>query len=285
MTDREPTGRILPGRLLPGHFLRNRFLRDGFVKVEGAFARSTAQECAALLWEQTGCDPDDPATWTEPVHWVGGMAQAPFTEAANTPVLHAAFDLLVGAGRWAPRSGLGSFPLRFPHPVEPDDAGWHIDASFLPPGARQYRVNTRSEGRALLMLFLFTDVAEADAPTRIRIGSHLDVPPVLRPYGEEGTSIFTVAKEVDEASAHRPLALATGQAGDVYLCHPFLVHAAQPHHGSRPRFLAQPPLHPAEPLRLERPDGAYSPVELAIRAGLAAPPREAPTLGPAPGIG
>jgi hypothetical protein len=35
-----------------------------------------------------------------------------------------------------------------------------------------------------------------------------------------------------------------------------------------PRFLAQPPLHPATPLRIDRADGDYSPVELAIRRTL-----------------
>ena len=36
-------------------------------------------------------------------------------------------------------------------------------------------------------------------------------------------------------------ALATGRAGDVFLCHPFLVHAASwPHRGRRPRMIAQP---------------------------------------------
>ena len=244
------------------------FLRDGFVKVEAAFPAATAEECAALLWQETGCDPDDPATWTEPVHWVGDMAQQPFKDAANTPALHAAFDLLVGAGRWAPRASLGSFPLRFPHEEEPDDAGWHIEASYLLPGEQTYSTNVRSRDRALLMLFLFGDVGEQDAPTRIRVGSHLDVPPVLAPYGERGTSIFTVAAEVEAATAHRPQALATGRAGDVFLCHPFLVHAAQPHHGGRPRFMAQPPLYPAVRVDPERTDGAYSPVETAIRRGL-----------------
>jgi hypothetical protein len=57
--------------------------------------------------------------------------------------------------------------------------------------------------------------------------------------------------------------LATGEAGSVYVCHPFLVHAAQMHRGSVPRFMAQPPLHPAEPFRLDRVDGDYSPVEMA----------------------
>jgi len=68
--------------------------------------------------------------------------------------------------------------------------------------------------------------------------------------------------------ADRPEALATGEAGTVYLCHPFLVHAAQMHRGSTPRFLAQPPLHPADPVRLDRSDGNYSPVEIAIRQAL-----------------
>jgi hypothetical protein len=248
--------------------MERRFLRDGFVRIEGAFPAGTARECAALLWGRTGCDPQDPATWTEPVHRVGDMAQRPFADAANTPVLHAAFDRLSGPGRWVPRSSLGSFPLRFPHPVEPDDAGWHIDASYEIPGEQAHFTNLRSRGRALLMLFLFTDVTEDDAPTRIRVGSHLDVPPVLSPYGEEGASIFRIAEQVAAVSAHRPPALATGRAGDVFLCHPFLVHAAQPHHGTRPRFMAQPPLYPAAELELERNDGAYSPVETAIRRGL-----------------
>ncbi len=244
------------------------FLTDGFVKIEGAFPGATARECAALLWEATGCAPDDPATWTAPVHRIGDMAQRPFEDAANTPALHAAFDLLVGAGRWAPRASLGSFPLRFPHEQEPDDAGWHIEAGYQLPGERTCFTNVRSRDRALLMLFLFTDVGEDDAPTRIRVGSHLDVPAVLAPYGERGTSIFAAAAAIDAASAHRPLARATGRPGDVFLCHPFLVHAAQPHHGSRPRFMAQPPLYPAVQVDPERADGAYSPVETAIRRGL-----------------
>jgi hypothetical protein len=252
------------------------FLRDGFVKIEGAFSEATAQECAALLWEQTGCDPDDPATWTEPVRWVGGMAQPPFVAASNTPALHAAFDLLVGAGRWVPRPSLGSFPLRFPHDVEPDDAGWHIDGGYMPEGADWFYTNLRSQGRALLMLFLFTDVDEDNAPTRIRVGSHLDVPPLLAPYGEEGVSGLELAPGLVAATGHRPVVLATGRPGDVFLCHPFLVHAAQPNHGTRPRFLAQPPLYSEAPLELERADGAYSPVELAIRRGLGEPGPGAP---------
>ncbi|WP_107066034.1 MULTISPECIES: phytanoyl-CoA dioxygenase family protein [unclassified Streptomyces] len=247
-----------------------RFVEDGFVKLEGAVPPRVTADCARLLWRETGYDPEDRATWKDPVVWVGGMAQGPFAAAANSPVLHDAFDALVGAGRWEPRYSLGTFPLRFPHPEEPDDAGWHIEGSYLPEGRAHYHTNLRSRDRALLMLFLFSEVTQADAPTRIRVGSHLDVPAVLRPYGEAGASFLELGPQVAAASAHRALAHATGRPGDVYLCHPFLVHAAQPHHGTRPRFLAQPPLHPAVPYELERTDGAYSPVERAIRRGLTA---------------
>lgn len=78
--------------------LVERFLEDGFVKIEGAFPPRVAEHCARLLWRETGCDPDDPSTWTKPVHWVSDMAQGPFAAAVNSPVLHEAFDLLVGEG-------------------------------------------------------------------------------------------------------------------------------------------------------------------------------------------
>lgn len=245
-----------------------RFLADGFVKIENAVPEDVARECADLLWAETGFDRDDPATWTKPVHWVPYMAQPPFRQAAGTPVLQDALDRIVGPGRWQPLKVLGSFPLRFPHEEETNDDGWHIEGSFLPEGEQEYHANVYSKGRALLMLFLFSEVDETNAPTRIRVGSHLDVPPVLAPYGERGVSIFAAAKDIEAASAARPVALATGNPGDVFLCHPFLVHAAQPNHGTRPRFLAQPAVLPTTPLRIDRPDGDHSPVELAIRTAL-----------------
>jgi len=200
--------------------------------------------------------------------------QAPFAQAANSPVLHAAFDRLAGSGRWLPRTDLGTFPIRFPSPDDPGDAGWHIDTSFPPADGPSedflnWRINVSSKGRALLMLFLFSDVGENDAPTRLRVASHLDIVRVLAPAGEAGMSLVELAANGFVETAHREEVLATGAAGTVYLCHPFLVHAAQPHRGTTPRFLAQPALLPREPFRLHRPDGAYSAVEEAIRLALA----------------
>lgn len=81
------------------------FITDGFVRIDGAFPRTLADEARAILWRATGCSPDDPATWTQPVIRLGMFTQAPFAEAANTARLHAAFDQLVGSsGSWSWRS-------------------------------------------------------------------------------------------------------------------------------------------------------------------------------------
>jgi hypothetical protein len=52
-----------------------------------------------------------------------------------------------------------------------------VDVSFgtEDPDFLSWRANVASKGRALLMLFLISDVGEDDAPTRIRVGSHRDV--------------------------------------------------------------------------------------------------------------
>jgi hypothetical protein len=249
-----------------------RFTEDGYLHLEAAFPRELAEAGRALLWERTGLDPADRTTWTRPVVRLGGYADEPFRLAANTPALHGAFDQLVGSGRWIPRTGLGTFPVRFPHPDDPGDAGWHVEGSYLPDGAHWYWTNLRSRGRALLMLFLFSDVGEDEAPTRIKAGSHLDVPRFLAPAGDDGMNGLSLAKALDRAgrldAPDRPTVLATGRAGDVYLCHPFLIHAAQPHRGGEPRFMAQPGLDPVGLLELDRPDGDHSPVEAAVRRGL-----------------
>jgi hypothetical protein len=266
-----PTHEREPVRVLSNAQIEH-FIQAGFVRIDRVFPRELADQGREIMWRDLPCDRNDPSTWTKPVVRLPGYGQEPFRKAVNTLTLHAAFDQIVGKGRWRPSDGLGTFPVRFPHPDDPGDAGWHVDLSF--PGEdcdpneqidfSSWRVNVTSRGRALLMLFLFSDVGENDAPTRIRVGSHFDIARLLAPAGEAGMSHLIL----DRVGAGRPQALATGEAGTVYLCHPFLVHAAQEHRGSEPRFMAQPPLATAEPFRLHREDGDYSPVEVAIRQAL-----------------
>lgn len=248
----------------------SRFINEGYVKVEKAFSSDIAAACRAILWKATKCNPENPSSWTQPVIRIGELGHKPFKEAANTKTLRNAFDQLAGKGNWLPRETLGSFPIRFPSKEPATDTGWHVDASFPGDNAGDYfewRVNVNSRGRALLMLFLFSDVSENDAPTIIRAGSHLDVAYVLEAEGEQGLSFLELAQKLGNLPIRKE-ALATGKAGTVYICHPFIAHAAQAHHGTLPKFMAQPPLLMKGDFNINRPESELCPVEKAIVKGL-----------------
>lgn len=249
----------------------NRFIEEGYVKIDRAFSQEVARVCRELLWKATGCNDRDPATWTRPVVRIGEMSLPPFRDAANTKVLHEAFDQLVGPHNWIPRQSIGTFPIRFPVAGAANDTGWHVDASFAgndPFNFLEWRVNVFSRGRGLLMLFLFSDVGDNDAPTRIRTGSHADVARLLAPYGDEGLSFMELAQQLETLTV-RPEVWATGEAGTVYLCHPFIAHAAQDHRGKNPKFMAQPPLLTKRDFYIY--EKAEHPVEVAIARALPQP--------------
>ena len=120
------------------------------------------------------------------------------------------------------------------------------------------------------MLFLFSDVGKSDAPTILKVSSHLDVARILEPAGERGLSFVELSGKLDSLPK-RGEVWATGKAGTVYLCHPFIVHAAQDHHGLTPKFMAQPPLFLKNEFNIHRPGGQLCPVEKAIVKGLTIP--------------
>lgn len=250
----------------------DRFARDGYLVIPGAVPDDVVAACgrdvdAAL--RDAGVDPDDPATWTRPVVRLDCPLTRPFVDAARQPVLWEAYDALLGPGRWVePAIVGGTIPVRFPHPDDPGDAGWHLDGGFAGPDGH-YWIDRRSTGRGLLSLFLLTDVGDDDAPTELKVGSHHDVPAVLDAHGDAGASYLTVAEELPARTFGRPSSFATGRAGDVLVCHPFLVHRATwPHRGARPRAIAQPAVAQPEPFRLDGVDP--SPVERTILAALGA---------------
>jgi hypothetical protein len=240
------------------------FVADGYVAVRDALPASVLRACQDEIWSaltDRGVRRDDPSTWREPVVRIDCPETEAFAAAGTQPVLWEAFDQLIGEGRWWHRRGVGgTIPVRFPSQADPGDAGWHIEASFGKDG--DWWVNYRSRQRGLLALYLFSDVDAASAPTRVRPGSHRDAARALMPAGDDGLPFAQAAALAAQASQDRPTALATGRAGDVILCHPFLVHAASwPHTGWQPRIMAQPGVALPGAFPLVPP---LSPVELAM---------------------
>ena len=244
------------------------FIRDGYVAIPVAFPRALADQCRAILWQAMGLDPDRPETWTKPVVRLDSSA-SPFHDAANTPRLH---PRLRPARRPRPlaAAGLGTFPVRFPSAEDPGDAGWHIDVSFgiETPDFMEWRANVYSKGRALLMLFLLLRRRRGRRPDphpRRLAPRHR---PPTRSGGRSGPdACANWPPTVSPKAPRREVPRHRRRRHRLSL--PPLPGPRRPapsRHG--PRFMAQPPLLPREPLALDRADGDYSPVERAIRKAL-----------------
>jgi SAM-dependent methyltransferase len=92
------------------------FVRDGFAVVRGAFDAQTARACRDMIWDsldEHGVS-RDPASWTGPCAQIGCPEGAPFAAAGTSPALAAAYDELIGPGRWTRRAGAtaGKTPQR-----------------------------------------------------------------------------------------------------------------------------------------------------------------------------
>lgn len=220
------------------------FIRDGFVQVEQPDRREIADAARDLLWKQIGLSPAEVASWTQPVVWAADLTgEGPFGQLANSTRLASALDHLCGAEGWLPRHALGNIPVRFPVRPSAADRGWHIDLN-TPLSAERWAISGRPH--TMLVLTLLSKVGPHDAATRIRAGSHRDVAGVL---GADPIEFADAGPLVDHVSAGRPVVAATGLPGDVYLVHPFTVHAADEHRGALPRFMSQTPIVLAQPLR------------------------------------
>ena len=79
-----------PARPLDGATIKS-FIDNGFVRIDEAFPKELAEEARAILWRDTGCDPEDRSTWTRPVIRLGQYSQPPFRDAAS--------EAGVGSGR------------------------------------------------------------------------------------------------------------------------------------------------------------------------------------------
>jgi hypothetical protein len=232
-----------------------RFQRDGFVAVRGALPADVTAACRDVIWtrlEAQGVSRRDASTWRQPLVRLWCPEGGPFAEASRAPALHEAYDQLLGRRAWIrPRDGLGgTVPVRFPHRHRPIDAVWHLDGGWASAGTA--RVNVHSRGRGLLALFLLTRAGPDDAPTQLLVGSHVDVARALKPARRRGMDMWDLVGSLPRSTFRREVALATGRAGDVFLCHPFLVHATSwPNLGTRPRIIVQPNIPLREPFPLD----------------------------------
>jgi hypothetical protein len=194
------------------------------------------------------------------------FAEPPFSAAWTDRAL-LAIDELVGKDRYLAPQGLGWFPISFPGfdepPWKPPAEGWHVDGQQF-----HHHIDSRDQG--LLTIVLLSDIGPGDGGTALDLGSHKITARVLADAEPDGLDLPELCRRV---GAH-PLGMvieATGQAGDVYLNHPFMRHARSPNTGKTVRFICNPCIVLHEPMNLARPNPSeHSPVEAAIVRALGA---------------
>src|SRR5215831_11515000 len=79
------------------------FVRDGYVAVRGAVDADTVAACRELIWaamERRGVRRDDPGSWPPLVEGMDDLAGDQLAAAYLAPALTAAYDELIGPGRW-----------------------------------------------------------------------------------------------------------------------------------------------------------------------------------------
>ena len=245
---------------------RDHFLEKGHVVVRGCFDRSFAREWTDLAFKRLGYKPDDPTSWSEPRVHLPSMNRVAIRTLAPK-AWDALCDLAGGSERIdgeEPAWGDGlicNFNLRADEPWQapsPQCPGWHKDGDF-------FRHFLDSPEQGLLTIVIWSDIKPQSGGTFVACDS---VPVVARHLltHPEGLLPGQFGSLIDQCSDFIEL---TGEAGDVVILHPFVLHAASNNPSGRARFITNPPIALKEPMNFNRANPAdFSPVELGVLRGL-----------------
>jgi hypothetical protein len=256
------------------------FVTKGYVAIRGCFSREAAAELTENLWTRLGYSPDDPSTWAQPYVHMPSHQLIDVSQFAPR-AWDAVCDLVGGAERIStdkPYTWNDAFIVNLFEgtdrpwaPASAEAPGWHKDGDF-------FRHYLDSPEQGLLSLVLWSDVRHQGGATFVAADS---VGPIARFLAKHPEGVYPAADSVgqDPSVVSIPyqeliaqcteFVEATGEVGDVYLLHPFILHAKAQNVLRVPRYITNPPLALAEPMRFDRADPAdLSLVERAVLCGL-----------------
>jgi hypothetical protein len=262
------------------------FVTRGYVVVPGCFSPAAAAGYTDSVWTRLGYDPDDRSTWTRPSIHMPAHRDIDVREFAPR-AWNAICDLVGGAERISTTKpyhwndafivNLGEGADREWEPPSAAWPGWHKDGDF-------FRHYLDSPEQGLLTLVLWTPVrhqggatfmaADSVAPVARFLAAHPEgvYPPMFiddPAPGVPGAPPAAYFDYGDLVGRCSDFVEATGAIGDVYLIHPYVLHAKGSNTLRLPRYITNPPVSLAEPLRFDRRDpDEFSPVERAILRAL-----------------
>ncbi len=245
------------------------FVTYGFVHIPKAIDPEFCRTQAALAFRRLGYDPADSETWHADKIHMPSMHTWPVREIAPR-AWGAMIDLVGGADRIAnpedTRWGDGfilNFSFGADEPWSPPRAeheGWHKDGDFF-----YHFLDSPEQG--LLCAVYWSDVAHQGGGTYIIADS---VPAVARFLNENRGGIHPNDPRWKELPSQcTDFREVTARAGDVFLLHPFMLHASSQNLLGVPWFMTNPCLKLSQPMRFDRADpDELAPIELAVLRGL-----------------
>jgi hypothetical protein len=243
------------------------FIRYGYVVVKDGFDPGVAQAWIDRAWVRFGYDRDHPEEWIEKRIHLSKLASVDARDFAPK-AWHAAVQLLGGEDRlqlpWEWNDGfIANLGVGDDRPWQPPSAelsGWHKDGDF-------FRHFLDSPEQGLLTIVLWTDMYHQGGGTYIAADS---VPVVARYLAEHPEGVLST--DFDFPALIRQcqnLIELTGNAGDVVLMHPYMLHGTSQNVIRHGRLITNPPIALREPMQFHRADPReYSPVERAVLHGL-----------------
>ena len=268
-----------------------RFVANGFVVIKGAFSRDYASHVAAQAWRELGevhgVDQNDPTTWARPRPGQGPSGYARLKgsdkqhqlQSLAPRAFQAQADLVGGAHRFP----LNGENLKWGEGVV-SNLGMLDDPRWQPPAGKQpgwhkdgwhFRHFLNSPEQATVTVPLYSDIQPMSGGTYLAVDSIgpvarllLDSPGGLHPDSVQGAG-YLIPGLVDQCREFTEL---TGEAGDMVLLHPYMLHRVSINPSTRPRFIANMAPVLTEPMIFKREqDDPYSLVELATLHALGQP--------------
>ncbi len=263
------------------------FMGNGYVVIRDAFPKEIAAAECRRAWshlaEEYGVDEHEPSSWNRSFNGRKGRRGYVRTPGSSTQFLlkteaprafQTQADFVGGADR-LPHNGdqlaLGDGcvgNLGVPdQPWQPPTArmrGWHKDGWH-------FRHFLNSPEMGLLTLTIFSDILPKSGGTFIATDSVGVVARFLADHPEgvhaDGTQVgYLIPGLVEQCSQFAEL---TGEAGDMVLCHPYMLHCASPNPSPRSRFISNGALVLKAPMQFDRAEGdPYSLVELSVLRAL-----------------
>lgn len=238
------------------------FVDRGYICLRKGVPKDFMDEATSTLWVRLGYDAHDPATWSEDFFGMPRQRSWMPEEAAPT-VWGAACDLAGGPDRVADGKWSDSFIPNFGRSTDkpyeamtPTSAGWHLDGD-------EFRRYLDSPDLVLRIFSLFSDTPAKGGPTVILPESVGLISRYLNEHRDGPLSAQIDQKSI--AAQCREVVELTGEAGDVFLVHPFMLHASSPNILEIARILHTESVKLRQPMRFDRDDPAdFSPLERSI---------------------